>query len=232
VEAGKNSQLGTYRRPTTALEGVLHELRRAIVAGELGPGERVVQDALAAQLGVSRVPIREALHILQGEGRLRHVPNYGYYVVSLTPNDLREIIRARGALEDEAVREALPRLTTGDLERMESIQERMDSAAADGRVEAVQTENYAFHLELIRPAGLVHFERMLSSLWDTTDPYHRLYFADSAHHERVRNEHRQIIQAARDGDQERLVTLLDQHRLSAIEVVITKLGPDGSVLGR
>ena len=105
----------TFRRPPTAQEAVLTELRRAIVTGELRPGEQVRQDALAEQFGVSRVPLREALKILEGEGQVTYLPHRGYFVAELDVADLREVYRLRDLLETEAVRAAVPRLTDADV---------------------------------------------------------------------------------------------------------------------
>ena len=97
-----------FRRPPTAQEAVLAELRRAIVTGELAPGEQVLQDALAERFGVSRVPLREALKILEGEGQVTYRPHRGYFVAELDVDDLREVYRIRDLLESEAVRVAVP----------------------------------------------------------------------------------------------------------------------------
>ena len=93
----------SFRRPPTAQEAVLAELRRAIAAGELRPGEQVLQDALAERFGVSRVPLREALKILEGEGQVTYRPHRGYFVAELDLDDLREVYRIRDLLETEAI---------------------------------------------------------------------------------------------------------------------------------
>jgi len=86
-------------RPPTAQEAVLAELRRFITTGRLRPGQQIVQDALAVQLGVSRVPLREALKILEGEGQVTYVAHRGYFVTELSLSDLLEVYRIREILE-------------------------------------------------------------------------------------------------------------------------------------
>jgi len=122
-----------FRRPPTAQEAVLTELRRAIGSGELRPGEQVLQDALAERFGVSRVPLREALKILEGEGQVVYRPHRGYFVAELDVADLREVYRIRDLLESEAVRVAVPRLTPVDLAAMTSAAAAVDAAAATWR---------------------------------------------------------------------------------------------------
>ena len=94
---------------------MLAALRRALVSGELAPGEQVRQESLAERFGVSRVPLREALKILEGEGRVVYLPHRGYFVAELSLDDLLEVYRMRELLEAEAVMVAVPRLGASDL---------------------------------------------------------------------------------------------------------------------
>jgi DNA-binding GntR family transcriptional regulator len=82
-------------RPPTTQEAVLAELRRMIARGEIRPGAQIVQDALADELGVSRVPLREALKMLEGEGLVTYRPHHGYFVTELSLADLLEVYRIR-----------------------------------------------------------------------------------------------------------------------------------------
>ncbi|HVQ18393.1 MAG TPA: GntR family transcriptional regulator, partial [Actinomycetes bacterium] len=118
-----------FRRPPTAQEAVLSELRRAIMTGELRPGEQVLQDALAEKFGVSRVPLREALKILEGEGQVTYQPHRGYFVAELDAVDLVEVYRIRDLLESEAARVAVPLLTAADLTRLADAAHDVDDAA-------------------------------------------------------------------------------------------------------
>ncbi|MBL8582662.1 MAG: GntR family transcriptional regulator, partial [Rhizobiaceae bacterium] len=103
-------------KPQTAQEAVLYELRRRIVSGEFEPGSQILQDALAEELGVSRVPVREALRTLEGEGQVSYEPHRGYFVVELDLNELVEIYRLRDLLEPEATAKAFPNITKEDLD--------------------------------------------------------------------------------------------------------------------
>jgi DNA-binding GntR family transcriptional regulator len=104
---------------------VLAALRELIGTGQLGPGQQIVQETLSATLGVSRVPIREALRVLEGEGQVVHFPNRGYFVADLSVEDLKEVYRIRALLEDEALRAAVPLLTDDDLDYIENILEKV-----------------------------------------------------------------------------------------------------------
>src|SRR5690606_32639587 len=77
-----------FQKPPTAQQAVLAELRRFIASGSLRPGQQIRQDTLSAELGVSRVPLREALKILEGEGQVTYEAHRGYFVTELSLRDL------------------------------------------------------------------------------------------------------------------------------------------------
>ena len=102
-------------KPRTTQEEVLALLRVEILSGSLQPGQQIVQDLLAEKFGVSRVPLREALKILEGEGQVTHHRHRGYFVAELSINDLHEVYRLRAILEREAVTAAVSNITDRDL---------------------------------------------------------------------------------------------------------------------
>jgi DNA-binding GntR family transcriptional regulator len=213
-----------FRRPPTAQEAVLAELRRAIVSGELRPGEQVLQDALADRFGVSRVPLREALKILEGEGQVVYQPHRGYFVAELDLADLHEVYRLRDLLESEAVRVAVPRLTEEDVQRLSDAAADVDRADESGDLVAMTSANRRFHFALIEAAGMPRLARLVRILWDATDAYRSLYYAEQANRHSVHEEHRAVVRAVRDGDAERAVVLLRQHREHAVTEVSRVLG--------
>jgi DNA-binding GntR family transcriptional regulator len=206
-----------FKRPPTAQEAVLEELRRSILEGELKPGAQIVQDAFAERLGLSRVPVREALKILEGEGQVRYSPHRGYFVTELDISELLEIYRIRELLETEVVRVATPRLTEQDVARLTATIDEMAAASSATDIVALTNANRRFHFHLFEPSGMSRFVRMIRQLWDSSDPYRSLYFADPAHRDVVDDEHRDICEVARRRDTEGLVRLLDEHRSHAIE---------------
>ena len=97
----------------TAQEVAVGWLRDAIAAGELRPGERIGQEAVAAEIGVSLIPVREALRILESEGLVTYRPRRGYLVTELDLADFEEIYRLRALLETDAAQRGIGRLGTG-----------------------------------------------------------------------------------------------------------------------
>lgn len=212
-----------YERPPTAQEAVLAELRRAIAGGRLQPGQQVVQDSLAEQLGVSRVPLREALKILEGEGAVVYEPRRGYFVAELSLADLEEVYRIRDLLETEAVRVAVPRLDPADLAALEAHASECARAGAAADLDAMTEANRRLHFGLIEASGMPRLARLARILWDATDVYRTLYYSEGLNRARVDDEHAAIVRAARAGDAERCAELLRAHREHAVEALRGRL---------
>jgi DNA-binding GntR family transcriptional regulator len=205
------------RRPPTTQEFVLDELRRSISAGELAPGHPIRQDGIAQRLGVSRVPLREALKTLEAEGQVIYQPHRGYSVAELSLSDLLEVYRMRELLEGEAARVAVERFTETDLTRVTDAQRDVEQAAEQGDLVAMIAANRRFHFALLEPAGMPRLLRVVRALWDTTDAYRAVYYNAEPNRARVRAEHAEIVRAARDRDGEELTRLLGQHREHAVK---------------
>jgi DNA-binding GntR family transcriptional regulator len=208
-----------FRRPPTAQEAVLSELRRAIISGELKPGQPIRQDVLAEELGVSRVPLREALKILQGEGQVEYQPRRGYAVTRLDLDDLREAYRIRQLLETEAARISVPHFSDADLKALAEAARAVDLAGDVEDYAAMSEANRRFHFLLVEGAGMARLTNLVRILWDATDVYRSFYFTDVTNRYRIRAEHAGIVQAAADRDMERVIQLLDEHREHAIDEI-------------
>jgi len=205
-----------FRRPPTAQEAVLVELRRAIITGELAPGEQVVQDALAERFGVSRVPLREALKILEGEGQVTYRPHRGYFVATLDLDDLREVYRIRDLLESEAITVAVARITPAELDAAAAALDDMERAARHDNLVAMTEANRRFHFCLIEAAQMPRLLRLVRILWDSTDVYRSVYYAQGGRRDAVNDEHREALAAIRAGDAGRAVQVLRKHRDHAV----------------
>jgi DNA-binding GntR family transcriptional regulator len=205
-----------FTRPPTAQEAVLAELRRRIATGRMRPGERIVQDSLAEELGVSRVPLRETLKILEGEGQVTYVAHRGYFVALLSLADLLEVYRIRELLEAEAVGLALPLMSEEDVDRFQEAARDVEQAAELGDLTAMTRANRRFHATLIEASALPRLIRIIGQLWDATEVYRSVYYSDPANRERVFVEHRMLVDAVTAGDVAQTLALLDVHRRHAI----------------
>lgn len=218
------------RRPKTAQESVLAEIRRAISTGRLAPGSPIRQDSLATELGVSRVPVREALRILEGEGQVTYEPYKGYAVAVLDKKEVTELYFIRHVLEAEALRAGVPNLTEAAIARLETLVEDME--VIDGEdVDALAELNDAFHFALFEASGMPRLVHLIRLLWDASNAYRSLYLMNQAYHQTTHDEHRAILEAARRRDVGALVAAQEHHRKSVLAFVRETLQPDvGSTL--
>jgi DNA-binding GntR family transcriptional regulator len=208
-----------FRRPPTAQEAVLAELRRLITAGQLRPGQQIVQDALAVQFGVSRVPLREALKILEGEGQVTYVAHRGYFVTELSLSDLIEVYRIREILEAEAVSIAVPQMTAEDIHRLEEAELDVRAAADIADVVAMTSANRRMHFAILDACALPRLVWLIRLLWDATEVYRSVYYNEAHNREMVDSEHRALVAAVKAGDATAALAVLTEHREHAIEAL-------------
>ena len=208
-----------FRRPPTAQEAVLAELRRLITAGRLRPGQQIVQDALAVQFGVSRVPLREALKILEGEGQVTYVAHRGYFVTELSLSDLIEVYRIREILEAEAVSIAVPQMTAEDIHRLEEAERDVRAAADIADVVAMTSANRRLHFAILDACALPRLVWLIRLLWDATEVYRSVYYNEAHNREMVDSEHRALVAAVKAGDATAALMVLTEHREHAIEAL-------------
>ena len=212
-----------FVRPPTAQEAVLAELRRLLVTGELAPGAPVRQEAVAERLGVWRVPVREALKVLEGEGALVYSAHRGYVVAELSVDDLVEVYRLRELLEAEAIRVAVPRLTDAVVDGLDAAAYAVDEAGRDGDLVAMTAANRDFHFLLFDAAAMPRLSRTLRQLWDATDVYRAVYFGATGNRERVHADHADLLAALRDRDVRRAVAAQKSHRDHSVAAVSAAL---------
>jgi DNA-binding GntR family transcriptional regulator len=209
--------------PSTTAQHALDRLREAIVSGALRPGQRVGQEEIAEQLGVSIAPVREALRVLEQEGQVTYLPRRGYFVTELQIADLEEIYELRSLLEAHAARAALAHLEDGDLARIELAARDCAAAAERGDVAAELQANRRFHMAIVEPSAKPHLLRLIRMTWDSTEAYRALYYNSPDERRNANDAHERIIAAVRKRDGRRLVAELDAHRNRALTVLRTIL---------
>lgn len=187
---------------------VFAKLRQQILIGGLAPGEPLNQEALADDLGVSRMPIRQALKRLQTEGLVRRLQNRRVVVTPLGREEIEDIFDMRIALEPLALRLAIPRTTPQDLRHMGHA---LDDVNADDDPASFGTRNAAYHLALVQPCGRPRLLREIRSLLDLSDRYQRAAHRDTTFTAPLRDEHEALFEAVRAGDPERGAAVLGRH---------------------
>ncbi len=175
---------------------VAAQLRARIISGELAAGQPLRQEAIAEAYGVSRMPVREALRLLQAEGFVEMVLNRGASVAAIDARDLAEIHEMRVVAECLALRHAVPELTESRIDLAERVQDELEAAP----IEAFGVFNKRFHMTLYeacaRPRLLAH----ISLLHDAADRYLRIAIRQLDYASRSGREHRELIAACRRRD--------------------------------
>jgi DNA-binding GntR family transcriptional regulator len=123
----KSPMLTPIRRSRSLTQDAYVQIKSAIIANELKPGQQLKEEELASQLGISSTPLREALAKLEQEWLVETIPHRGKFVAEITPENVREVFEVRRELEGLAVELALPSLTTEDLEELGAFFERANA---------------------------------------------------------------------------------------------------------
>ncbi len=182
------------RSRKTVQEIVAEALREAIFTGRLRGGERLHQDRLATTLGVSRMPVREALRRLESEGLVVFTPHRRVAVAELSVEQLRELYEIRIALETLALELAVPRLSTKDFGTLGTLVDQMDRVTDIGRWLDL---NRAFHKTLCRASGRSRLCTLIDSLRGNVERYLRVYVSVAERRTHAQVEHRRILRACR-----------------------------------
>jgi DNA-binding GntR family transcriptional regulator len=195
----------------TLWERVHEYLRDEILSDNLPPGTELQEVALAASLGVSRGPIREALGRLSGEGLVTIRPRNGAVVRSLTRQEFIEAYQVREALETFAMQLAVPRMTAEDAGRLRAMIDRMVEQADAKDIQGFFNTNTAFHEALVELSGNRRLRLLHHQVARQLGRYRMRSLALRGDMQRSIAEHREILDAAERGDTKRAIQLLSEH---------------------
>lgn len=202
--------------------GVLTRLRQMVLTRDLQPGEQIRQEEMARTLGISRVPLREALRVLTTEGLLTHRPNQGYFVTKLSTADLDQILTLLEFFETELMRTA--RWPTDDEVRaLRDINAQFARAAAQRDFGRVNRLNSDLHLSMFRLSPLDLYLNEAERFWSLSEPYRFLHVAttDSA---AAIEQHEQIIDSLAAQDRALTLRALTAHRRYSTSASFRALG--------
>jgi DNA-binding GntR family transcriptional regulator len=196
-------------RPVPLRQSVYEALMELVVGGGLRPGQHLVESDLARQLGVSRQPVREALHRLEAEGWVDLRPSQGAFVHVPTEREINQLLDVRELLEAETARLAARSVTPEAVASLRVIWQDGEAASESGDLDRVVVSNSAFHAEIAIRAG----NEVLADLAGIVSRRMRWYYrlvAPSRGHESWA-EHRQLIEAIEAGDEERAAAIARAH---------------------
>jgi DNA-binding GntR family transcriptional regulator len=204
--------------PASMRQRATDVLRAAIVSGRLRPGDRLKEAELSEQLGISRAPVREALRQLEHEGLVASLPYRATEVLGISQEEIEEVlVPIRLTLETFAFRRALPLLSGDDLDALGELVETMRRAAVTGDLDALAAADVRFHEMVIERSG----QRHCLQLWRSIQPRVRAYFRrDAPIHSRleeIADEHNELIEVLRRGDETLVLQTLRWHICNFLE---------------
>ena len=190
---------------------VFNTLRKAILRGNLEPGERLREIHLADKLGVSRTPIREAIRKLELEGLVVMIPRKGAVVAEITEKSLRDVLEVRRALEALAVRLACEKILDAEVEELKVAAERFEEALETGDVTAFAEADVRFHDIIYRATDNQRLIQLLYNLREQMYRYRVEYLKREDAHETLLEEHQAIIETIEKRDVAKAVAAVRTH---------------------
>ncbi|HEY5088308.1 MAG TPA: GntR family transcriptional regulator [Gemmatimonadaceae bacterium] len=190
-------------------------LRERILRGVYGDDTPLRQDALAAELGVSRIPIREALRQLEAEGLVVFNPHRGAVVSSLSVDEIDELFELRAQIESDLVRRAVVRSNAEDVARAKEILKAYEAAFRGAEVTKWGKLNWEFHSTLYAPADRPFTMAIIQRLHQQSDRYLRMQLVLTHGESRAIGEHRAILAAVAAHDVKQACSLMRHHILGA-----------------
>ena len=171
---------------------VFNTLREAILKGDLKPGERLMELQLAAQLGVSRTPIREAIRMLEQEGLAVTVPRKGAEVAKMTLKGMEDVLEIREALDILACQLACERISQEQLALLEEKKKAFETSLKSGNVREIAETDVAFHDVIYDATGNPKLVNMLNNLREQIYRYRVEYLKREENYPKLIKEHNEI----------------------------------------
>ena len=206
------------RQPQTAEEEAYTFLLEAICGGRYRKGERLIAEDVASEIGMRRMPGREAFRCLDAQGLVTLWPNRGAVVSGVEFDELQEVFDMRSALEGLAIRVAVPRIGERQLSALERMLDEMD----DYRDESAEwvSRHRAFHEYLCSLSGRPRLMKQISALYSLVEAPMRLWLQHGEKPLSARQEHAVILDAIRAGDAARAEAVVREHIEGTVPVLI------------
>ena len=205
-----SEEVAPSARAAVASQRIADQIRERILAGHLMPGTRIIQDEIAEELGASRLPVREALRILQSAGLVTLKSNSGAWVSSMTPRDCELSYTMRERLEPLLLAESMLKLTIDDIVQIDAIQTEIEQT---DDVEEFLVLDRRLHWATYQHHDADELATFVARLWDTTQHYRRAFthLAGAKRRWIIVSEHQLLIEALRDRDVQTAQNVLAMH---------------------
>lgn len=181
---------------------VFNTLRKAILTGELKPGERLMEIHLAKQLGVSRTPIREAIRKLELEGLVIMIPRRGAEVAQITEKSLKDVLEVRRALDALCVELACDRITKEEKIKLKAACDAFEEAVQTGDATTIAEADVKLHDIIVEATGNQRLIQLINNLSEQMYRYRFEYIKEEDQHNNLVEEHRMIYNSIINNDKE------------------------------
>ncbi len=199
---------------------VFNTLRKAILTGELRPGERLLEIQLSEKLGVSRTPIREAIRKLELEGLVNMIPRRGAEVASITESDLKDVLEVRRNLDALCAELACERITQKELTELKAACARFESVVPGGDVTSIAAADVAFHNIIIEATGNKRLIQLINNLSESIYRYRLEHIKDKKQHASLVEEHRKIYEAIASGNRSKAAKASTEHIINQEKYIL------------
>lgn len=203
-------------------DGVAAHVRARIFSGELRPGSKIDQDHLATTLGVSKLPVREALITLESEALVENIARRGAFVAELTPTDVRDHYNVFGIVSGLAAERAASQLTDDDLHRLEELAAAMERSASP---EEQETLNFQFHRTINVRGGSRRLRSVLALLGNSLPT--RFFVSHPEWAAVGHADHRAILSALQARDAAAARAAVERHLRDSADLAVTILSDRG-----
>ena len=197
-------------------------IREAIFEGRLEPGQRLKEEELAGELGISRTPVREALLILQADGLVSAVPNRGAVVRTYTESDLVDMYELRALLESFAAHQAAKRISEEQLAVLADSCDRFKELRQVNDLLGLIKENLVFHQTIVEAAGTTKLADLVRSAVELPLVYRAFFWFTEQEMEISERTHRKLLTTLRAGDSERAELLMKEHIYEGRDFLISR----------
>lgn len=202
---------------------VFNTLRRAILRGELKPGERLMEIQLANKLGVSRTPIREAIRKLELEGLVLMIPRRGAEVAEITEKNLRDVLEVRCALEELAVQLACDRMDEEGLVRLKAAAEKFREVLDSDDITQIAQADVLFHDVIYTATDNKRLIQLLNNLREQMYRYRIEYLKKKECYPQLIEEHQAVIDAIAAKDKKKATEITGRHINNQADTVVGTL---------
>ncbi|MBQ2936568.1 MAG: GntR family transcriptional regulator [Lachnospiraceae bacterium] len=190
---------------------VFNTLRKAILTGQLRPGERLMEVHLANKLGVSRTPIREAIRKLELEGLVIMIPRRGAEVAQITEKSLKDVLEVRKTLDVLSVELACERISEEEKKQLKEACEEFEKATRGKDASVIAKADVKLHDIIVDATGNQRLKQLVNNLSEQMYRYRFVYIKDESQHEKLIAEHREIYEGILAGDKQRAAKAAGTH---------------------